>query len=104
MIIIIIILLLRSCSADGGNSPTAKPDLENAEYVQPDEVPDTEHVEGTTEILVISDFTVSKKYLYATLFNPESNSGYVKWLYHKHLFLRFRRGMGGISILRQYII
>lgn len=76
LIIIIILLLLRSCSPDGGNSPTAKPDLENAEYVQPDEVPDTEHVEGTTAIPVISDFTVSKKYPYATLFNPESNSGY----------------------------
>ena len=76
LIIIIILLLLRSCSADSSSSPTTKPDLENAEYVQPDEVPDTEHVEGTTAIPVISDFTISKKYPYATLFNPESNLGY----------------------------
>ena len=76
LIIIIILLLLRSCSADSSSSPTTKPDLENAEYVQPDEVPDTEHVEGTTAIPVISDFTISKKYPYATLFNPESNEGF----------------------------
>lgn len=76
LIIIIIILLLKSCSADGGSSQTTKPELENAEYVLPDEVPDVEHVEGTTAIPVISDFTVKKSYPYATLFNPESNSGY----------------------------
>ena len=76
LIIIIIILLLRSCSADGSSSPATKPDLENAEYVMPDEVPDIEHVEGTTAIPVISDFTVKKSYPYATLFNPESNLGY----------------------------
>lgn len=76
LIVIIIILLLRSCSGDTKDSRINKPELEYAEYIQPDDVADMEHTEGTTAIPVISDFTVRKSYPYATLFNPESNLGY----------------------------
>lgn len=85
LVVIIIILLLRSCGgtpSDGG-SPTSKPALETAEYIEPDEVQDVEHEEGKTTMPVISDFTVSKSYPYATLFNPESNAG------HSYLAYKF---------------
>ena len=76
LIVIIIILLLRSCSGDTKDGGSTKPELEHAEYIQPDDVADMEHMEGTTAIPVISDFTIRKSYPYATLFNPESNLGY----------------------------
>ena len=66
LIIIIIILLLRSCSGDTNDSRVNKPELEQAEYIQPDDVADMEHMEGTTAIPVISDFMVRKSYPYAT--------------------------------------
>lgn len=76
LIIIIILLLLKSCSSDGGSKLKPLVDFENGVYVEPNEVPNVEHVEGTTAIPVISDFTVSKSFPYVTLFNPDVNLGY----------------------------
>lgn len=81
LILIIMILLFKSCSIGERVFLIKMPELEDAEYVQPDEVADIEHQQGTTAIPVISDFTVKKSYPYATLFNPESNSGYSYLLY-----------------------
>lgn len=79
LIIIIILLLLRSCSNDSHNSPSLKP-IETADYVNPN-IEDKKHTEGTTAIPVISDFTITKDYPYATLFNPKSNMGYSYLVY-----------------------
>lgn len=70
---IILILLLKSCSGDIVEK--LKPILEDSEYIEQDSGhPD--HVDGTTAIPVVDDFTVSKSKPYVNLYNPEVNQGY----------------------------
>lgn len=94
LIIIIILLLLKSCSR--GNEPSKKP-IETADYIGR-EIKDDKHVDNTTAIPVISNFTVTKDYPYATLFNPKSNKGY------SYLLYKFTDAKSGVVIYESNLV